>query len=271
VQLQSAFPRFEKQGVKLAAISYDSEEILKYFADRHSIAYPLLGDPNSKIIEAYAVLNKEATGMQKGFARPGYFFLDGKGIIREKFFEAKYRERLTGNSLIAKLFLELGQEVTETVKAPHLQLALEQSDATGIPGTRVTLVVEVRLPPDVHVYAPGTKGYKPIKLVLDPIPQLERKSVDYPPSKMLYLPAIKERVPVFEGTFRISQEIQVNTGADFWGSLGKDGKTFTMMGKLEYQACDKAMCYVPTTVPVKWQLQVFPLDRTRAPVDIRHK
>jgi hypothetical protein len=24
-------------------------------------------------------------------------------------------------------------------------------------------------------------------------------------------------------------------------------------------------------VPVKWELHVFPLDRTRAPVDIRHK
>ena len=271
MQLQSAFPRFEKQAVKLAAISYDSEEILKYFAERHKINYPLLGDPNSKIIEAYGVLNKEATGMQKGFARPGYFFIDGNGIIREKYFEAKYRERLTGNSLIGKLFPELGQEVTETVEAPHLQLALEQSDATGIPGTRVTLVVEVRLAPDVHVYAPGTKGYKPIQLLLDPSAQLELKPVDYPASKMLYLPAIKEQVPVFEGTFRIRQEIQVNTGAEFWGSLGRDGKTLTMMGKLEYQACDKTMCYVPTSVPVKWQLQVFPLDRTRAPVDIRHK
>jgi hypothetical protein len=62
----------------------------------------------------------------------------------------------------------LGQEVTETVQAPHLQLVLEQSDATGIPGTRITLVVEVRLPPDVLVYAPGTKGYKPIKVAAGP-------------------------------------------------------------------------------------------------------
>ncbi len=255
----------------MAAISYDSEEILKYFSDRHQIEYPLLADPDSKIIAAYGVLNKEATGMQKGFARPGYFFIDGKGIIREKFFDARYRERLTGNSLIAKLFPELGQAVTETAEAPHLQLALEQSDATAIPGTRVTLVVEVRLPPDVHVYAPGTQGYKPIKLALDAIPQLELKPVVYPPSKTLYLPAIKEQVPVLEGVFRISQDIQVNTGAEFWGSLGKDGKSFTITGKLEYQACDRTMCYVPTSVPIKWQLQVLPLDRTRAPVDIRHK
>jgi hypothetical protein len=231
----------------------------------------MLGDPESKTIREYGDFNQEATGMQKGFARPGYFFIDPNGVIREKFFEAKYRERLTGNGLIAKLFPELGQEVTETVEAPHLQLALEQSDPTGVPGTRVTLVAEVRLPVDVHVYAPGTQGYKPIKLVIDPAPEIELKSAVYPPSKILYLPAIKERVPVFEGTFRISQDVKVSSGSPFGGLAGKDGKMIAIAGKLEYQACDKTTCYVPTSVPVKWQLQVFPLDRTRAPENIRHK
>ena len=209
--------------------------------------------------------------MQKGFARPGYFFINSSGVIREKFFEAKYRERLTGNSIISKLFPELGQEVTDTVDAPHLQLALEQSDRVGVPGTRVTLAAEVRLPPDVHVYSPGAQGYKPVKLVIDPVTQLEFKPAVYPRSKLMYLPAIKERVPVFEGTFRITEDVKVNSGAEFWGSLGKDGKVFTITGKLEYQACDQTMCYVPTSVPLKWQLQVFPLDRVRAPEEIRHK
>ena len=264
-------PRFEKQGVKLAAISYDSEEILKFFADRHKIAYPMVADPDSKIIRAYGVLNAEATGMQKGFARPGYFFIDNTGVIREKFFEPKYRERLTGNSIIAKLFPELGQEVTDTVEAPHLRLALEQSDRIGVPGTRITLAAQVQLPPDVHVYAPGTQGYKPIKLVMDTIPEMELKPPIYPASKTLYLPAINERVPVFEGTFHISQDVRVSSSSEFWGSLGPEGKIFKVSGKLEYQACDSTKCYFPTSVPVEWQLQVFPLDRTRAPLEIRHK
>lgn len=269
--MQTAFPRFQKQGVKLAAISYDNEGILKFFADRHNIQFPLLGDPNSATIGAYGVLNQEATGMQKGFARPGYFFIDSHGIIREKFFEAKYRERLTGNSILSKLFPELGQEVTNTVDAAHLQLALQQSDPIAVPGTRLTLSVEVRLPAEVHVYAPGTTGYKPIKLVLDPVQYLQFEPAVYPAAKILYLPAIKEKVPVFESTFHISQDVQVNTGAEFWASLGKDGKVFTISGKLEYQACDQTTCFVPTSVPVKWHLQVLPLDRTRAPVDVRHK
>jgi AhpC/TSA family/Thiol:disulfide interchange protein DsbD, N-terminal len=245
--------------------------ILKFFADRHQIEYTMLADPDSATIKAYRVFNHEATGMQKGFARPGYFFIDTNGIIREKFFEAKYRERLTGNSILSKLFPELGQEVTDTVEAPHLQLVLEQSDLTGVPGTRLTLIAEVRLPPDVHVYAPGTRGYKPVKLVIDPNPELELKPVVYPAAQTLYLPVIKEKVPVYEGTFRISQDVKVGTSSGFWGSLGKEGKNFTLSGKLEYQACDKTTCYVPTAIPVKWQLKVFPLDRTRAPVDIRHK
>jgi len=209
--------------------------------------------------------------MQKGFARPGYFFIDRTGIIREKFFEAKYRERLTGNSILCKLFPELGQEVTDTIEAPHLQLALEQSDRIGVPGTRITLAAGVRLPPDVHVYAPGAQGYKPIKLLIDPIPELELKPAVYPHSEILYLPAIKESVPVFEGTFRISQDIKVSSTSEFWGSLGKDGKIFAISGTLEYQACDKTRCYMPASVPVKWQLHVQPLDRTRAPLEIRHR
>jgi hypothetical protein len=208
--------------------------------------------------------------MQKGFARPGYFFIDPSGVIREKFFEAKYRERLTGNSLLSKLFPELGEEVTETVEAPHLQVTLEQSDQTGVPGTRITLSAEVHLPADVHVYAPGAQGYKPIKLELDPLPELEFKPLVYPPSQTLFLPAIKEKVPVFEGTFRIRQDVKVSSSSAFWGSIGKDGKVFELTGKLFYQACDKTICYLPTSVPVKWQLQVYPLDRTRAPLDVRH-
>jgi hypothetical protein len=150
-------------------------------------------------------------------------------------------------------------------------VALEQSDSIGVPGTRVTLVAEVRLSPDVHVYAPGAQGYKPIKLVMDAMPEIEFPSAVYPQSKILFLPVINEKVPVFDGTFRISQEAQVSTRAEFWGSLGNEGKTFTMNGALDYQACDKTTCYRPTSVPVKWQLHVLPLDRTRAPVEIRHK
>jgi AhpC/TSA family/Disulphide bond corrector protein DsbC len=252
-------------------MSYDSQEILKYFADRRKIDFPLLADPDSKAIQAYQVLNTEAVGQFKGMARPGYFFIDTKGVIREKFFDAKYRERLSGNSVIAKLFPELGEEVTSTVEAPHLKVALEQSDRVGVPGSRITVTAEVKLPPDVHVYAPGTKGYKPVSLVIDSAPELETKSPVYPRAEVLYMPAIQERVPVFQGIFRIRQELKVSSAAEFSNSLGTDGKTLAITGKLNYQACDSKVCFLPSSVPLQWQLQVLPLDRQRAPENIRHR
>jgi peroxiredoxin len=108
--LQSAKARFESQGIKVAAISYDNEEILREFASRRNIQLPLLADPDSKIIRAYQLVNPEAVGPYKGMARPGFFFIDSKGVIREKFFEAKYRDRPSGNNVISKLFPELGEE-----------------------------------------------------------------------------------------------------------------------------------------------------------------
>jgi hypothetical protein len=142
VQLQNAKQRFEAQGLKLAAISYDSPAILKDFAQRHKIEFPLLADPNSEIIRTFNVLNTAAKGMTKGMAYPGFFYVDANGVIREKFFTPKYTDRLTANNVISKLFPELSAEVTQDIKAPHLQLTLAQSDRSVIPGGRFSLIAE---------------------------------------------------------------------------------------------------------------------------------
>ncbi len=271
MQLQNAKEKFEAQGIKLAAISYDSTAILKDFADRHKIDYILLADPESKIIASYGVLNPEATGMMKGMALPGYFFMDPSGVIREKYFEAKYTDRFTANNVMAKLFPELAEEVSPKVGAPHLSVELRQSDRVVVPGSRFTLEAQIVLPKDVHVYAPGVKGYKPIQLELSPSQELELIPPVYPASKVLYLDAIKEQVPVFDGNFRITSEVKVKANPEFVKSLGATGKRKTIAGQLHYQACDKTTCYLPTSFPVAWQLQILPLDRRRSPEAIQHK
>ena len=92
MQLQNAKQRFEAQGLKLAAISYDSPAILKDFAQRHKIEFPLLADPNSEIIRSFNVLNSEAKGMTKGMAYPGFVYVDSSGVIREKYFTPRYTD-----------------------------------------------------------------------------------------------------------------------------------------------------------------------------------
>ena len=51
-------------------------------------------------------------------------------------------------------------------------------------------------------------------------------------------PELGEEVTGTDGTFRITQDVDVSSGAEFWGSFGKDGKN-TIAGKLEYQTCDR--------------------------------
>src|SRR5439155_4657001 len=89
------------------------------------------------------------------------------------------------------------------------------------------------------------RGYQPIALVMDAMPDIAFSLVQYPQAKVLYLPAIKERVPVFEGKFRLTQDVTVSAAAAFSNALGADGKTVTIIGRLNYQACDSTICYLP--------------------------
>jgi DsbC/DsbD-like thiol-disulfide interchange protein len=224
-----------------------------------------------EVLRSFQVLNLEAKGMAKGMAHPGFFYLDATGVIREKFFEVNDLERFTPNNVVAKLFPELVEEVSQDVEARHLRLSLAQSDRIAAPGNRVSLVAEVELPPGVHVYAPEVQGYKPIQLAIAGSAEFALNPVTYPKSKVLYLEAIREQVPVFEGKFRITQDVTVTTAQDFVRALASGGKTITLGGELRYQACDNTVCYPPTSVPVKWQLKVLPLDRQRSPQGIQHK
>jgi hypothetical protein len=87
------------------------------------------------------------------------------------------------------------------------------------------------------------------------------------------LKAIQERVPVFEGRFRTTQDVTVipSKARDVVRSLVSAQKTISIAGELKYQAGDKAICYPPTSVPARWQLQIVPFDHKRSPKAIQHK
>jgi len=274
LSLQRATANFKERGIGLVGVSYDSQEILKFFTERHSITFPLLADPQSEIIERFGVLNTTATGFTKGMSYPGFVYVGSDGRVQETFFEEDYHTRFTGNNVLTKIFPELGGVAPKDVPAPHLQLKLSQSDDVVAPGNRVTLVAELTLPPDLHVYAPGVEGYKPVALELNSNPNATFQPASYPKSKVLLLPAIGEKVPVFEGKFRIAQDVVVSFDKDFSQAVAAgpaSGTSLNVDGNLRYQACDSKICYPPASVPVSWQISVLPLNTERAPEEIRHK
>jgi peroxiredoxin Q/BCP len=79
--------------VQVVAISYDSVPVLKRFAEKRGITFPLLSDAGSKTIDAYGIRNKEAPERVRGIPHPGTFVLDQTGVIRAKLFYEGYAKR----------------------------------------------------------------------------------------------------------------------------------------------------------------------------------
>lgn len=104
--MQGDLKRIEKAGIKVVGISYDSVEILKEFADKSKITFPLLSDPDSKTIVAYSLKNKEVAGKSGGRIKldgvpyPGTILVDQAGVIRAKLFVDGYRERHSIDELV---------------------------------------------------------------------------------------------------------------------------------------------------------------------------
>jgi hypothetical protein len=86
----------------MAALSYGRAAVLIEFATRKGITYPLLSDPESKVIRAFGILNEQFQPSQIPFGvpYPGTCIIDERGIVRRRFFETDYTERYTAASIL---------------------------------------------------------------------------------------------------------------------------------------------------------------------------
>ena len=60
MELQDQLDALQSQGIGVAAISYDSVEVLADFAERRGITYPILADDDSAVITEFGILNTVA-------------------------------------------------------------------------------------------------------------------------------------------------------------------------------------------------------------------
>ncbi|MEJ2245947.1 MAG: protein-disulfide reductase DsbD family protein [Acidobacteriota bacterium] len=80
------------------------------------------------------------------------------------------------------------------------------------PGNRISIILDIELPENMHIYAEGAEGYTPVSLNIQEDPVLKIHDPDYPDAKIMYLEAIKERVPIYEHRVRISRDVTVSPG-----------------------------------------------------------
>ena len=273
MELEQHLGAIRKQGLGVAAISYDSVGALKSFADRQHITYPLLSDPDSKIIRTYDIFNetvKPGTPAY-GIPYPGVYVVDARGMVVSKYFEDDFKERVSTADILARQFGAPVDVVRGAVEAKHLQITTAASNDIARPGLRIALSLDIEMKPRMHVYAPGVQGYIPIDWRLDEGgPAAKRHSFEYPHSEMLRLEAIGETVPVYRGHIRIRREITFGQEGVLKPLVSPTGEVI-VKGSFRYQACDDRKCYVPEDVPLVWRFKYQGLDLQRAPLEFQHK
>ena len=247
-------------------------EILADFAKRKGITFPLLSDPKSETIKAFGIFNTSFPEGSRAYGAPypGTYMVDQNGVVQSKYFPDRQENRYTAPSVLLREFGSAAGTRETAVKTDHIEFNYYSTKDVVRPSLHFSLVADFNLKPKMHVYAPDVKGYTPIALEIAPSPNYKALEVEYPRSKMLFLPAIKETVPIHEGKFRIIQDVMMANERDLKGVLD-GGREVKITGNLRYQACDDKICYFPQTIPLEWTLKVEPLDRERSPEAIQHK
>lgn len=103
IQLNERQADFAERGIALAVLSYDSVDILKEFAQKRKIAYTLLSDQNSEVIDAFGIRNEkhDADSMGYGIPHPGIMLFDNQCDLVAKFAEEGYRKRPDIDAVLA--------------------------------------------------------------------------------------------------------------------------------------------------------------------------
>lgn len=272
MELQEKKTAFEKNGLNVASVSYDSVEILKSFGDRVGITFPMLADPDSKIIRDFGILNES---IQKGtptygIPYPGSYIVDAKGVVLSKYFAPDFRERYTAGNILLKKSPLVERPGWKELETQHLRLRYKASDEIVRAGNRVALMIQVSLKPKMHAYAPGVQGsYIPVQWQMA-TGAWKALDAQWPKSKTLHLKVINETLPVYKGKFVVSREVTLAQQKELMAAAG-ESKELTLGGTFRYQACDDKECYAPINVPLKWTLRVTEQETQRVPEALRRR
>jgi DsbC/DsbD-like thiol-disulfide interchange protein len=184
---------------------------------------------------------------------PGWYVLDARGVIVSKYFDDS--ARYTPAAILVHQFGWTPPEPAVEVKGKQLTAKVSASNATLAPGERVTLILDIDLNPNMHVYAPGVDGYIPIDWKMQDPQTANVQPAIFPPSQKLYLEAIGETVPTYHGHFRLMRDISITSEDQLRPALDPSG-ALTVPGSLRYQACDDRLCYIPQEMHLSWTFSV---------------
>jgi hypothetical protein len=195
--------------------------------------------------------------------------VDPTGLVRERFFEDNYWNRVTTPAVFWRLGLDLAKAGSSAARE-HLRVRTTASDEMVSAGNRFTLHVVVEPLPGVHVYGPDVGGgYQGLAVEIEPPAHVRVHEPVYPPAARLRLPWTDEALTGYTGPIRVTVDVSLGTRLELAPVL-ETGGILQIAGTLRLQACDNRMCWTPEAIPLAWRIALRPPDLERPPEPLRH-
>ena len=248
MQLQQHLDAFTAAGIRVFAVSYDSVEVLRAFAEEFGITYPLLSDEDSAVIKRYGILNTLIRPDESvyGIPYPGYYATDADGVVTEKAFYRYYRVRPSTQSVLAEVF-GLSLDAIDTGADPRADAASEGVRVSAVLAAdglifmqRVPLYVTIDLDAGRHVYrAPVPEGFIATEVSVTGPEALTIEAAVYPSTRPFAVEGVREPFAVMDGPVRIAVPLMLTS---------EDLDVIAIEVTVRYQACDERQCFIPQTV-----------------------
>lgn len=265
--------RLRARGYGICSISYDPVDVLREFANRRGVMYPMLSDPDSAIIRAFGLLNEtiEPGTRDYGVPHPAIFFVDRSGVVVRKYMEERYYHRRALATILAEDGEPADLQTVWQVDGEQVAVRALALQHEVYPGNQFALMVEVEPKPGLHVYAPGTGAdYRPLTLRMDAQPYLAVAEPVYPAPDGTWTSPLEEQVPVYTRRVRVRVEAALGNRLEL-KPVYDAGGTLDVTGTLSFQACSETVCWPPRDVAVTWPLTLLPPDLERPPEHLRRE
>jgi hypothetical protein len=223
----------EKNGVRIAAVSYDSRDILRDFAEKHGIRFPLLSDSGSAVIRGFGIFNANiAPGLRAhGVPHPVEYLVAPDGIVVRKYFVPNYQHRVAASAVALREFGANSEDsLPLTLRDGAFTVRLGLSGEKAFAGQEIGFVAKFKLDPGWHTY-PGTS-------VTFDDPKVIRQSFT--------LPKMPEYAGSFTGMGSLLLKFPIDAGRA------------RLTGNVHFQQCSDALCEPPETIPFELPLTIEP-------------
>jgi hypothetical protein len=253
VELEQSRRAFEEHGVKIAAITYDSQEILHRFSAAHGIGFPCLSDKGSVVIREFGILN---TNVPKdhpfyGIPFPGDYLISADGVIGAKYFLPDYQTRVASSEILLNEFDANANLKSVSLTADDIRIVITPSTDHAVAGQEIGVAADFSIAKGWHIYGqPLPANYTATTIVFDD-DCVADQSFEYPDPEKVAFPELGETLPVYAGSFRAKGKILIRRGL-------KPGD-YKLKGTLKYQECSQQECKIPQTASFEIPFRIDPM------------